>query len=309
LPVQGFAVRAPGTTSDFPNLLANAQSKRLIDAYSMEERNYTIWARRRDLPDFKIARTIEVGAAPALRALAEGGNIEHGVMGESGEQWNLIRYARNVALSYPAIVNDDLGAFDRMPDMFAAAAVNLECTVIYGLLSANANMADGAPLFGTTRTVAFEGSSFTQSNQISGALSTDNFQALRTLLLRVRDTTGQQMRTNPNVVIVPPEIEMTALALFSTLVVPSGVATTSVNPYRGTTQVVSTQFLTDNNDWFLTVPAGSGVEAVEYGYLQGTNGPEMASYVEPEVDGMVFSCKHSFSGKAVTWRTIGRSSN
>lgn len=309
LPVNGMIMRAPGTTSDFPNLLANAQSKRLIDAYTMEDRNFTTWTRRRDLPDFKIARTIEVGAAPALRALAEGGNIEHGVMGEGGEQWSLVRYARNLSLSYPAIVNDDLGGFDRMPQMFAQAAMNLECSIVYGLLAANANMADGAALFGTARTVTFEGTSFNQFNQIAGALTTDNYQALRTLLLRVRDATGQQMRTMPNVIIVPPEIEMTALALFSTVVVPSGVATTLVNPYRGTTQIVTTQFLTDANDWFLTVPAGSGVEAVEWGYLQGSNGPEMDSYVEPEVDGLLFGCKHSFGAKAVTWRTIGRASN
>jgi hypothetical protein len=308
LPVRGFAVRS-GTTSDFPNLLANVQSKRLMAAYDQEDRNYQVWARRRDLPDFKSARIVDLGAAPTLKALAEGGNIEHGVIGEGGEAWQLTRFARNVSLSYPALVNDDLGGFDRLPIAFASAAVNLECGQVYGILAANAAMSDGTALFANTRTVVVDGTSFSQSNTTSGGVSTDNYAAVRTLLLRMRDATGQQMRTNPNVLIVPAELEPTALALFSMTVVPSSVATTSVNPYRGATTVVSTQFLTDANDWFVTVSAGTGYEAVEYGYEAGTGGPDLTAYTDPEVDGMVFSCRHSFGCKAATFRTIGRSGN
>ena len=309
LPVGGFMTRGMGTTSDFPNLLANAQSKRLLTAYSMETRNYTAWARRRDLPDFKTARTIELGASPTLRPLAEGGNIEFGVMGEGGEQWSLVRLARNTALTYVAIVNDDLGGFDRLPQAFAQSALNYEASTVYGILGANANMADGNPLFGTTRTVTVDGTVYTQNNSTSGALSVDNYQAVRTLILRMRDATGQQMVTQPRILIVPTELEAAALALFSTLVVPNGWATTQVNPFRGQAQVVASQFLTDNNDWFVTVESGTGYEAVEYGYEQGMNGPDLSSYLDPEVDGVVFSCRHSFGAKAVTFRTIARSSN
>jgi HK97 family phage prohead protease len=308
LPVRGFAVRS-GTTSDFPNLLANVQSKRLMQAYDMEDRNYQVWARRRDLPDFKSARIIELGAAPTLKTLAEGGNIEHGVIGEGGEAWNLTRFARNVGLSYPAIVNDDLGGFDRMPTAFASAAVNLECTQVYGILAANGAMSDGTNLFASTRNVVVDTVTISQSNTTSGGLTTDNYAAVRTLLLRMRDATGQQMRTNPNVLIVPSELEPTALALFSMIVVPNSVATTGVNPYRGATTVVSTQFLTDANDWFVTVSAGTGYEAVEYGYESGMGAPDLTAYTDPEVDGMMFSCRHSFGAKAATFRTIGRSSN
>jgi hypothetical protein len=315
LPVDGFAIRAGATSSDFPNLLANNQSKRLMQAYDQETRGFTTWARRRDLPDFKTARTVELGAAPAFRQVAEGGNIEFGVLGESGETWALARFARNMNLSYVAIVNDDLGGFDRIPQAVANAAINLEGGTIYGILAANANMADGTALFASTRTVNVTDpatgvvSSVTQSNTTTGALTVDNYAALRTLLLRMRDSTGQQMLTRPNVLIVPSELEAAALAFNSTIVVPSNVATTSVNPYRGTIQIDSSQFLTDSNDWFLTVAAGSGNECIEYGYEQGMNGPTMTSFVDQAQDGMTFSMRHSFGGKAVTFRTIGRSAN
>jgi hypothetical protein len=309
LPVRGFAVRALGSTSDFPGLLANAQSKRLMAAYDMVDRNFTAWARRRDLPDFKTARTVELGTAPALRALAENGLIQQGLMGEASETWALTRYARNVSLSYPAIVNDDLGGFDRLPQAFANAAALIELTTVYGILSANANLSDGAALFSDSRTITVDGTTTTLDNNVAGALDVANFQLARTAILRMLDASGQRMMVNPNVLIVPTELEATALSLFSTIVVPATVATTAVNPFRGTTTVISTNMLTDANDWFVTVSAGSGQEAVEYGYEQGMSGPTLESFTDPNVDGMTMSARHSFGAKAVTFRTIARSSN
>lgn len=307
--------RAGATPSDFPVLLSNVQQKRLLSAYGVNPRNFDRWARRRDLPDFKITQVAELGIAPALKQITAQGNIEYGLMGEAGEQWQLARYARNVALSYVAIANDDLSGFQSIPTGFATAAANLENALVYSILGANPVMSDGVALFSASRSVAYTDpatglpATAAASNTTSGALSVDNWSALRTLIIRQRDASGQQNMVMPTVLIVPTELEAAALALFSGIIVPTAPTTAGVNPWRGSVEVVPSQFLTDPNDWFGSVAAGSGVEPVEYGYELGAGGPQLTSYTDPDVDGMVFSCRHSFGAKAVTWRTIARSAN
>jgi hypothetical protein len=292
LPVNG---RTMQTTSDFAALLANVQSKRLLASYAASARTFEAWTARRSLPDFKTTQVVELGAAPALQALAEGGTIQLGAMQDAGETYNLVRYARNVSLSYPAIVNDDLGGFDRVPAAFATAAANLENQTVYDILATNANMSDGNALFSTAHT-----------NTSAQGTTTDAVSAIRALILRQTDPTGQRIMVMPDVIICPVELEGTFRALFSGTVVPAGVATTAVNPWRDQFRVVATNFLSDTNDWFMTVSRGSGYEAVEVGYEAGSEGPQLTSFTSPDVDGVVFSCRHSFGAKAVTWRTIAR---
>ena len=174
--------RTMQTTSDFPSLLANVQSKRLMAAYDTLPRNFLAWSNRRELPDFKSTTVVDLGAAPALQALVEGGQITYGAMQDTGESYQLVRYARNVSISYPAIVNDDLSGFDRVPQAFATSAANLENGLTYGILEGNANMSDNVALF-----AAGHGNTSAQSMDVAGIT------ALRTLIMRQTDPSGQRI--------------------------------------------------------------------------------------------------------------------
>jgi hypothetical protein len=292
LPAMG---RNMQTTSDFAALLANVQSKRLLASYAASARTFTAWTARRALPDFKTTQIVEMGAAPTMLALAEGGTIQLGAIQDAGETYSLVRYARNVSLSYPAIVNDDLGGFDRIPAAFATSVANLENQTVYDILANNGNMSDGLALF-----VAGHG------NTAAGAMDVAGVTAARSQILRQTDPTGQRIMVMPSVIITPVELAGTARALFSATVVPAGPAITQVNPWQGSFTLVETNFLADINDYFVTVAAGSGYEAVEVGYEAGAEGPQLTSYTDANVDGVVFSCRHSFGAKAATWRTIAR---
>jgi len=287
--------RTMQTTSDFPSLLANVQSKRLMAAYDTLPRNFLAWCARRELPDFKQTTVVDLGAAPALSALAEGGQITYGAMQDSGESYQLVRYARNVSISYPAIVNDDLSGFDRVPAAFATSAANLENGLVYGILETNAAMSDGVALF-----AAGHGNTSAQAMTVAGIT------ALRTLIMRQTDPTGQRIMVMPTMLVVPVELSGEARALFSATVVPAGVATTQVNPWRGEFEIVETPFLSDANDYYVTVRAGTGYEPVEVGYEAGSAGPQLTSFTQPDIDGLTFSLRHSFGAKSVNWRTIAR---
>ena len=73
-----------------------------------------------------------------MRAINEGGEYKMMTFSDAQEKYALAKYGGIVALTWEALVNDDLGAFDRIPFSIAQEAAALEGDVVYGILSANA---------------------------------------------------------------------------------------------------------------------------------------------------------------------------
>lgn len=298
LNLPGHNIRGMATTSDFPGLLATNVSKRLLAAYAnaAEARNFLRFAYERRVPDFKTVRTVEIGMAPALEAVLEGAEVKMGTLGESSQTYALVTYAKRQVLSYQAIVNDDLGAFDRLPQGWANAAANLEASTVWGLFNANAALADTVAWFHSTH-----------ANTAAGSMDVAGLGAARAAMRRMTDASGQRILITPNVLIVPPELETSARALLAPQVVPATVATTAVNPWLGAFgEPVVGHYLTDTNDYYVSVGAGSGYEPVEVAYLQGQEGPMVDAFTSEDRLGVTTRCVHNFAAAAVTHRTIQR---
>ena len=95
-----------------------------------------------NFPDFKPVRRLELGDGPALKQVLEHGEFTRGTIAEGKEQFALLTYGRIFALTRQALVNDDLDAFSRVPQLFARSARNLESDLVWGEILANAVMAD-----------------------------------------------------------------------------------------------------------------------------------------------------------------------
>jgi ATP-dependent protease ClpP protease subunit len=298
LNLPGHQIKAMGTTSDFPGLLANNLSKRLLAAYdnAAEARAFLRFSFVRRLPDFKTARTVEIGMAPALTLVPEGATVTMGVIGEASETYTLGTYSRRQVLSYQALINDDLGAFDRLPQAWANAAANLEASIVWGLFNTNPNLASGNAWF-----------SAANANTAAGTMIVDSIGAARAGIRAQTDASGQRLLVTPNVLIVPPALETGARALLAPQVVPATVATTAVNPWVGAFgEPVVGHFLTDTNDYYVAVGAGSGFEPVEVAYLEGQEAPMVESFTDPAILGVTTRCTHNFAAAPVTFRTIYR---
>ncbi|WP_372918679.1 head maturation protease, ClpP-related [Sandarakinorhabdus sp.] len=294
----GHAIKGMATTSDFPGLLGTNVSKRLLGAYenASEARNFLRFCFERRVPDFKTVRTVEIGMAPALLAVPEGAEVRMGVMGEASQTYTLVTYGRRQVLSYQALVNDDLGAFDRLPSAWANAAANLEASIVWGLFNANAALADTIAWFHASH-----------ANTAAGTMTVASLGAGRAGIRAQTDATGQRLLVTPNVIIVPPQLETDARALLAPQVVPASLATTAVNPWLGAFgEPVVGHFLTDVNDYYVSVGAGSGYEPVEVAYLDGSDAPMVDAFTSDEVLGVTTRCVHNFAAAAVTHRTIYR---
>jgi ATP-dependent protease ClpP protease subunit len=284
------------TTSDFPLLLANTASKSLRASYDSSPRTFIPWCTQATLPDFKTVSRIALGGAPQLNAVNENGEIEFGAVGEAAESYRVFRFGRRVAVTFEAIVNDDLSGFTRIPAMFGSAAARLESDTVYGILNSNPNMADSVALFAAGH-----------NNVGTGALSVAALGAGRSVMRKQTAPNGDILNLAPNYLVVPAELETAAQSLMVTTVVPSQAGTTVVNPLAGQMVVIAEPRLTSALQWYLMASANQ-IDTIEYAYLAGQEAPQVSSYVDDATDGVVLKATHSFGAKAIDWRGMYRSS-
>jgi hypothetical protein len=91
----------------------------------------------------------------------EKGEFKRGKISEGKETYALGTYGKIFAFTRQALINDDLGAFTRLPFMMGSASVRLENDTVWGILTTNAAMSDSVNLFHANH-----------SNLTSGATST-----------------------------------------------------------------------------------------------------------------------------------------
>lgn len=288
------ARRAAGmmSTSDFPNVLANTVSRSLRAAYQLAPRTFTGWARRSTAPDFREKAVTQLSELSKMQKVNEGGEYKMLTFGDSAEKYSLAKYGGIIAITWEALVNDDLSAFDRMPLMIAEEASGLEGDIVYGLLAANANMSDAKALF-----VADHGN-------LAGAAGAINLATLGAARAAMRKQTGPGGRTlnlAPDFLIVGPDKEQEANQYTSVNYVASkGV---DINPAYNTALTVVVDNRIPGNTWYLAATPAR-VDTVEYAYLEGEEGLFTERKEGFEVDGVLIKARHVFAAKAIDWRGL-----
>jgi len=134
-------------TADFPSLLADVAMKVLRAAYDETPRSFEPFTRRQDLPDFKTANFVTMGAAPRFQKVNEHGEFKRGHVADSSEPMQLSTAGIVMGVTRHVLVNDDLGAFLRYPRAFGASAREWENELVWDLVVSNPEMSDGTPVF------------------------------------------------------------------------------------------------------------------------------------------------------------------
>jgi len=95
-----------------------------------------------------------------------------------------------------------------------------------------------------------EGSSGTQSNKGTDALAHDSLWAAITAMRKIKDDQGQPLGVDPNLLVVPPDLEELARELLES---PdrSDTANRAKNTLYGRLQLEVEPYLTDTNNWYL----------------------------------------------------------
>jgi hypothetical protein len=288
-------VRGDGflTISDFPAAMLAIARATLTDGYTGAPRTFPQWARRTTLPDFRPMYRIALGTGPKLLQVPEHAEYQHGKYDIHVETAQLKTWGRIIALTRQAIINDDLSAFNRIPQQFGYAAAQMEGDVVYTILTSNPVMADGNALF-----------SAAHKNIAPAAFITlQSMTAARILMANQTSTEGGFLGLTPMFLICGPSLETEAYQFTNTTIVPT--APSGVIPqYFKSLQVVVDPRITDNT-WFLAANPGQ-VDTVEYQYLEGApiGGPTLESKEGWDIDGVEYKAREDFGACAVEWRGL-----
>nr|WP_237401007.1 hypothetical protein [Rhodovulum sulfidophilum] len=83
-----------------------------------------------------------------LKNVQENGEYQEARLEDQAEGLKVERRGRTITLSFEAVINDDMGAFLRIPREFAMTARVMESSMVWGLIRTNAKTkSDGKALF------------------------------------------------------------------------------------------------------------------------------------------------------------------
>jgi hypothetical protein len=298
--------RAFHSTSDFPNLFANVANKTLLAAYAEEPQTWQPLARQRNLPDFKQVSDLQIAGQIVPEQILEGGEYKSGTLTEGKATWNLSTYGKRIAITRAAIINDDLDSLSRVPELLGRGCRLLESNLIWSLLTTGASGAtvslDNKALFHADH-----------SNTISGGtsvISIAGMDAAKTKLRKQTDLAGNRLNLAPAYLVVPVELETTALQfLYPTGYAPASLTGSSgPNPFAGGVQLIVEPRLSDDSTayWYLT-SSPNRVEMITYGYLAGEAGPTITTTEKRDPDGVELLVRMDFGCTLSDYRGFVRS--
>lgn len=285
-------------TSDLANILANVMNKTLRRNYEGTPRTFTAWANQSTNPDFKtITRTILSGA-PSLVKVNESGEFKRGAVTDGKETYQLATYGVRVAFSRQALVNDDMNALSRMPQLLGRAAADLESDTVYAILTANAALADTVALFHATHAnLASPGT----------VIDVTSLGAGRNAIRQQKGLEGRVINLAPKYLIVPSAREQIAYQYTSANYVPATPGT--VNEFRAGGKTALEPIVEPRLDansalsWYLAADPAA-IDTVEYCYLEGNEGVYTETRVGFEVDGIEMKVRQDFAAKALDYRGL-----
>ena len=294
------------TTADFATILGDVANKSLRALYAEMVQTWGPISKRVSVPDFRPITRLDFGQGPPLRKVLEHGEFTRGTIASGKETFQIATYGRIFAVTRQALVNDDLDAFGRMPGLWARSARNLESDIIWGEILANRVMSDGQALFS-----AAHANLITPGTLITiGSLGT-----ARAMLARQKGFDGMSyLSLTGRFLIVPPGVE-TLADQYVTAVSPATNA--GVNPFAGRLQVITEPRLEggvmppdggalipgDVDAWFIAA-SPDDVAIVEYGYLDGENGPALDTRNGFDIDGVEWKARLDFGAKVMDYRGL-----
>ncbi len=281
------------TSSDFPLLLANNARKAMMKGYDEAKETFQMWTSVGSLPDFKTSDRSDLGSFPTLGLVREGAEFKYATLAERREQIALATYGAIFAITRQAVINDDLNAFVKIPMKQGAAAKRTVGDLAYGILTANAAMADSVALFHSTH-ANLAGS--------GGAINSTTVDAGRAAM-GVQTQGNAYLNIRPAFLLCPIAKEGLAKQTIQSEFELSGSKNLTVpNPVRSIVEVISDARLT-STAWYLVASPGIN-DTVEVAYLDGNPNPTLEQQSGWSIDGVEFKVRIDAGAKALDWRTM-----
>lgn len=302
---------AYNVTGSFSNLMLDAANKTLLAAYDEAPFTYSMWVRQApSAADFKALNRIRFGELPDPEVVPENHPYPEKQTSDDRESYRVEKYGEMFSISMEAIVNDDLNALSRIPQMQGNAMRRKINKVAYSVLTSNPTLSDGVALFHASSHGA---------NLDATALSATDLAPLNTGYYVMGQQTGLSgtgtiLGLRPRYLIVPSILAPVAYILTASMSNPqaggSNVGSSGVKNIYGPggarpLMVVEEPQLdaASTTAWWLAADS-SQVDTVEITFLQGEESPVLEREDGFEVDAIKYKIRQTFATKAIDYRGL-----
>jgi hypothetical protein len=306
----GFlAKEATVVTGDFPNILLNSMTKKLLQDY--REPQYA-WVDNLvsvvDINDFKSQDRVRMGYLADLATVAEDGPYTDFVV-PTDEKISYVATKRGnvLPISRETILNDDLNKIAQFPARISRAARRTYAKFVLGFFV-------NSPNFDADATAWFHAN---HANLGAAALTIDEL-VLREIALRTQTEkdSAEPLDLTLDWIMVPVQLAAQAFRINSAQFVNPGVGIQVPNPFwqrfgANGERIYQSALLVDANDWYYgTSPANAPF--LEVGFVQGQREPQMFLQNDPTVgavftnDRITYKVRHEYGGDIMDYRGVGK---
>lgn len=280
-----------GSTSDFPHIFGGLVNSTLQRAYVEWPSTWRPFVAITGANDFKDIHAIRLSASPDLKGLNENGEYQSASFSDAKESYRVITKGITVKLTRQMIINDDLRAFTRIPQLFGAAAKRMESDAVYSLITDNGTMGDGKPLFHSTH-----------RNLGSGAaLSSDSLSVARAAMRMQRGMKKERIDIQAAFLLVPVIMETEAEVLLRSTALPEENKSAGVhNPWAGKLEPIADPHLDEASPtaWY-TLAHPNQAPLIEAAFLEGEEQPYVEEMVDFDSDALKIKVRHDFGAGVV----------
>lgn len=251
---------------DFSHILDQSMNKAVMNGYKQASDTWKMFCTKGSLTNLEPAKRVDINDLPDFEQNPEGAELHNSILGDKGEQVQLISYGNTVSLTRRAILADDLGLFGRIARKIGYRAAMKAEALAYGVLTGNANMSDGVALFHASHNnLAGSG----------GALSKATLAAAFAAIQKQTDANGSKLAITPKFVLVGPDEAVEAEILTASTIDPSSTNTMGqTNFFKNKGLVaISSPFIDTTNNGFFLIADPSSCDTIEIDFLNGKETP------------------------------------
>ena len=326
---RAFRVEEALTTSDFPLMFGDVLDRLLLAAYKTVEPAWKPFTKMSTVKDFRDAYRFAVyGSDQFLPQVGEKGEYLASKLDELRYTIAVLKYGRQIDLSWEAMINDDLGALRDIPERFAKAAVRTEHRIMTTLYASD----EGAHTEGAGGNLYELGINCNIAASADCPLTIANLEHGVKTMNQFTDIGGEPILASPKFLVVCPALEFTARQILTSALkmwTDDAGGVLDAHPTSNVIATIGLQLIVDkylpvvntgadqDTQWYLfSDPAD--IASLEAAHLSGHESPEIAMKSSDKVtvgggpispfsgdfatDNVFYRVREVFGGTKLDWR-------
>lgn len=295
------------STADFPVILGNVVNTSLRAGYEQAPQTFRPLVREVAAADFKLINRAQLSGNGSFQKVNEAGEYKRGSLIESKESYGIATFGEIVAITRRVIINDDMSAFGRIPQILGQQAAQLESDLVWYQIISNPTMGDGTALFHANH----------KNLPTAAAFGVASLGSARAQMAKQVDLDGKTvLNIRPQYLIVPVALETTAEQELKSIFYADSSSKVATQSMRSL-EIIAEARLDNGIDnpsvgtkvngsaiaWYLSA-SPSQVDTVEMAYLEGNRGIFSETRNGFDVDGIEVKARLEVGAKAMDHRGL-----